>query len=67
MPFTPVGDNVSWIYRDEDCAPCFLSDMKDCHYGHVCLRNLLPADVLTIAAPEALAVLSRRQLQQTVT
>jgi len=63
----PVGDNVSWIYRDEDCAPCFLWDLRDCRYGHVCLRNLLPADVLTIAAPEVLAVLSRRHLQQAVT
>jgi ADP-heptose:LPS heptosyltransferase len=58
----PVGDNVSWIYRDEDCAPCFLSDIDACRYGHVCLRNLLPADVLAIVAPEVLAVLSRRQL-----
>jgi ADP-heptose:LPS heptosyltransferase len=61
----PVGENVSWIYRDEDCAPCFLSDIKDCRYGHVCLRNLLPDDVLAIIAPEVLAVLSRRQLGTT--
>ena len=60
--WAPVGENVSWIYRDEDCAPCFLSDIDACRYGHVCLRNLLPADVLPIVVPEVLAVLSRRQL-----
>lgn len=58
----PVGENVSWIYRDEDCAPCFLSSIDDCRYGHVCLRNLLPADVLAIVEPEVLAVLSGREL-----
>jgi len=28
--------------------------------GHVCLRNLLPADVLPLVVPEVLAVLSQR-------
>jgi ADP-heptose:LPS heptosyltransferase len=60
----PVGNNVSWVYRDEDCAPCFLSDLKDCHYGHACLRNLLPSDVLAIVAPEVLAVISRRRFTE---
>jgi ADP-heptose:LPS heptosyltransferase len=57
----PVGENVSWIYRDEACAPCFLTRISDCRYGHVCLRNLLPSDVLPVIAPEVLAVVSRRQ------
>ena len=58
----PVGDNVSWISRDEECAPCYLGEMSECNYGHSCIRNLLPADVASVAAPEVLGVLSRRQV-----
>jgi hypothetical protein len=56
----PIGANASWITRDEKCAPCSLTDIADCRFGHVCLRNLLPADVLPVVVPELLAVLSRR-------
>jgi ADP-heptose:LPS heptosyltransferase len=55
----PVGDNVSWIYRDEPCAPCYLAELKDCRYGHVCIRNLLPADVASVIVPELVAKLPR--------
>jgi ADP-heptose:LPS heptosyltransferase len=55
----PVGDNTSWIYRDESCAVCSLTLLKDCRYGHRCLINLTPADVLAVALPEVLAVLSK--------
>ncbi len=58
----PVGENTSWIYRDEPCAVCSLSLLEDCRFGHVCLRNLVPEDVLPMVLPEVLAVLSRRAL-----
>ena len=56
----PVGENTSWVYRDEQCAVCSLTLLKDCHFGHVCLGNLLPSDVLPIVIPEVLAILSQR-------
>jgi ADP-heptose:LPS heptosyltransferase len=58
--WAPIGENASWITRDEKCAPCSLTDIKDCHFGHVCMRNLLPADVLPLVVPEVLTVLSER-------
>ncbi len=58
--FGPVGPNTSWLFRDEACAPCFLSELKNCHYGHRCLRDLLPSDVLAFLMPEIASVLSRR-------
>lgn len=58
--WAPIGPNASWITRDEKCAPCSLTDIADCRFGHVCLRNLLPADVLPLVVPEVLAVLSQR-------
>ena len=56
----PVGDNVSWIYRDEPCAPCYLAELKDCRYGHVCIRNLLPSHVFSVVVPELIARMPRR-------
>jgi ADP-heptose:LPS heptosyltransferase len=58
--WAPVGPNTSWIMRDEPCAPCSLVDLRDCKYGHVCLRDLMPADVLDVVLPEVQAVLDRR-------
>ena len=59
----PVGDNTSWIYRDESCAVCSLTLLKDCRHAHRCLVNLTPSDVLAVALPEVLAVLSSRTPQ----
>ena len=56
----PVGANVSWLHRDEDCAPCYLADIDECRHGHVCIRNLLPSDVMDVVGPEVLGVLSAR-------
>jgi ADP-heptose:LPS heptosyltransferase len=58
----PIGDHVSWLYRDEDCAPCYLAEITECGYGHVCIRNLLPTGVAAIVIPEVLGVLSARQV-----
>ena len=58
----PMGQNASWIYRDESCAVCSLTLLKDCRFGHACLGNLLPTDVLPLVIPEVLAVLSQRLL-----
>jgi ADP-heptose:LPS heptosyltransferase len=57
----PIGENASWIMRDEPCAPCHLTDLKECRFWHSCLANLLPRDVLAEARPEVLAILSRRE------
>jgi ADP-heptose:LPS heptosyltransferase len=57
----PVGPNSSWIYRDEPCAPCFLTDLRACRHGHACLNNLLPGDVLAVIAPELEAICAGRQ------
>jgi ADP-heptose:LPS heptosyltransferase len=57
----PVGDNVSWLYHEEPCSPCYLSDLKDCRYSHVCIRDLLPSHVAAVVIPEVLGVLSARQ------
>jgi ADP-heptose:LPS heptosyltransferase len=58
----PIGENASWITRDEKCAPCSLTDLKDCRFGHVCMRNLLPDDVLPVVLPEVQRTLSERAL-----
>ena len=58
--WAPVGPNTSWIMRDEPCAPCSLVDLRDCRHGHVCLRDLMPADVLDVVLPEVQAVLDTR-------
>lgn len=57
----PIGENASWLYRDEPCAPCHLTDLAQCMHAHVCLLNLVPEDVLAVAAPEVRAVLSARR------
>jgi hypothetical protein len=33
-----------------------------CHYGHVCIRDLLPTAVAAVVIPEVLSVLSARTL-----
>jgi Glycosyltransferase family 9 (heptosyltransferase) len=58
----PIGENASWITRDEPCAPCFLSQVRDCHYGLVCLKDLLPRDVLKVVLPEIMTTLSSRRV-----
>jgi ADP-heptose:LPS heptosyltransferase len=57
----PVGENSSWIMREEPCAPCYLANIKDCRFWHSCMVNLLPDDVLRIVLPEVRAILSRRE------
>jgi ADP-heptose:LPS heptosyltransferase len=53
----PVGQNASWIRREEPCSPCYLAHLKQCWHGHACMANLLPADVVGVAAAEVRAVL----------
>jgi len=55
----PMGENASWIYRDEPCAPCHLSELEKCRHGHSCMVQLRPADVLALAVPELQAIMSR--------
>ena len=62
----PIGENASWIYRDEPCAPCHLSDLAKCTHGHSCIREILPADLISLAEPELQAVLSKRPDRQRV-
>jgi ADP-heptose:LPS heptosyltransferase len=57
----PIGPNASWIYRDELCAPCYLTDLKDCRHGHVCMLSLLPSDVIHLVGSEVGSILARRQ------
>jgi len=56
----PIGENASWITRNEKCAPCFPTNIGQCQYGLICLKNLLPSDVLRVVIPEILQVLSNR-------
>lgn len=56
----PIGENASWIYRDEPCAPCALHDIAKCKNWLACMRDILPADVRALAVPEVQSVLSRR-------
>jgi ADP-heptose:LPS heptosyltransferase len=58
----PIGENASWITRDVPCAPCFLSQVRDCHHGLVCLKDLLPQDVLKVVIPEIMTTLSARRV-----
>jgi ADP-heptose:LPS heptosyltransferase len=61
----PIGENASWITRDEPCAPCFLSQVRDCHHGLVCLKDLLPQDVLKVVVPEIMTTLTSRRSSAT--
>jgi ADP-heptose:LPS heptosyltransferase len=57
----PIGQNASWIYRDEPCAPCHLGNLADCKYGHRCLALIHPSDVLAAVAPELRSIAARRR------
>jgi ADP-heptose:LPS heptosyltransferase len=59
----PVGPNASWINRDEPCAPCYLSQLKQCRHGHVCMLDLVPADVILLVEPEVRSLLRERGRQ----
>ena len=65
LEWGPIGENVSWIYRDEACAPCHLANLADCTNGHVCLTRIHPSDVLALLEPElpAIAAKARGRLQ----
>src|SRR5205807_1842965 len=40
----PIGENASWIYRDEPCAPCGLHDIAKCKNRLACTPDILPVD-----------------------
>jgi lipopolysaccharide heptosyltransferase I len=44
----PYGhaDAVAW--SRPDCAPCYLRLLKRCPHGHVCMRAVEPADVISL-------------------
>jgi ADP-heptose:LPS heptosyltransferase len=57
----PIGDQASWIYRNESCAPCHLTLLSDCTKGHRCMMDLLPETVFVIVQREIEAILSLRR------
>ena len=59
LEWEPIGENASWIYRDEACAPCSLTNLADCRNGHVCLTRIHPSDVLAIVEPELRSIAPR--------
>ena len=62
LEWGPIGKNVSWIYRDEACAPCHLVNLADCRNGHVCLTRIHPSDVLALLEPELLSIVRQAHL-----
>jgi ADP-heptose:LPS heptosyltransferase len=59
----PIGDNVSWMYRDEACAPCHLANLADCTNGHVCLTRIHPCDVFALIEPELLSITGQGRIR----
>lgn len=57
----PIGQNASWIYRDEPCAPCHLTLLQDCPNSHACMIDLMPDEVMAHVEPEVRAALSKRR------
>ncbi len=57
----PIGEEASWIFRNEPCAPCHLTVLRDCTKGHRCMVDLLPETVFGLIRPEIEAILSRRE------
>jgi ADP-heptose:LPS heptosyltransferase/ectoine hydroxylase-related dioxygenase (phytanoyl-CoA dioxygenase family) len=57
----PLGEKASWIYREETCAPCHLSNLADCKQGHVCLVRIRPMDVFAVVGPELRTIATQRR------
>jgi ADP-heptose:LPS heptosyltransferase len=61
--YGPIGENVSWLYRDEACSPCSLVNLADCKNGHSCLLRIHPSEVFGHLESELLSTATQRRVR----